>query len=59
MSKYSKFIAAALTPLVLVAVAKLAASIGVDVTLDEEKVNEFIVAAVTAASVYLIPNEPT
>jgi uncharacterized membrane protein len=59
MSKYSKFIAAALTPLFLVAVAKLAASIGVDITLDEEKVNEFIVAAVTALSVYLIPNEPS
>jgi uncharacterized membrane protein len=58
MAKYSKFIAAALTPLILIAVAKLAASIGVDVTLDEEKVNEFIVAAVTAVFVYLIPNEP-
>ena len=55
----AKAVAAIVTPLVLVVLAKLAAACGVDVTFDEDTVNQAIVAIVTAASVYLVPNKPS
>lgn len=57
MSKYAKTIAAIATPVVLVALAKMAAAIGVDVTFDEGQVNEVIVAIITTIAVYAVPNQ--
>jgi hypothetical protein len=58
MSKYAKAIAAIATPLVLVAIAKLAAAVGVDITVDEAQVNQAVVLLITTLSVYLVPNDP-
>jgi hypothetical protein len=57
MSKYAKTVAAIVTPLVLLAVARLSAAVGVDITVDSDQVNQAIEVLITTVSVYAVKNE--
>lgn len=55
----AKAITAIVTPILLVVAAWLAENVGIDVTFDNERVNEAIVTALTALAVWAVPNSPS
>ena len=55
MSQYAKAIAAAVTPLVVWAITKIADNAGIEFTPDVDKVSAVVVAVVSAIAVYLAP----
>lgn len=54
----AKAITAALVPIVLALVAKLANNAGVDVPVEPSAVEALVGAVVSALLVYLVPNKP-
>lgn len=55
----AKAITAIVIPILLVVAAWLAENVGIDVTFDNERVNEAIVTALTALAVWAVPNSPS
>lgn len=56
MSQYAKAIAAAVTPLVVWAITKIADNAGIEFTPDVDKVSAVVVAVVSAIAVFLTRN---